>query len=192
MLARLAFAPDDKRGGTVRPSTPALGVLALTGGLLVGCGDDDPAATGADDASISSGDRSVGSGSAGAFCDEADALQERFRSFEDGTDATPELFQEVSDAFEELSGEAPAEISDDMATVASALASFAELFAELDPDDPESLAILEEEAERLAEETDRLAEAGENVETYFSEECGIDLDGQETPTGSEPDADDQG
>ncbi len=146
----------------MRPFFPALGMLALVGGLLAGCGDDDGGG--------------ASGGSAASFCDQAEELETRFASLEGSTEPTPELFEEVSTAFGDLAEEAPADIRDDMETLAAALAGFAEIAGEIDPEDPESLATLEEEAARIEEESGNLEEAGDNVEAYFRDECGIDLD----------------
>lgn len=161
----------------MRPSLPALGTLALVGGLLAGCGDADDGPAASDDAEVA------------AFCERAEELEERFASLDTSTEPSPELFREVSDSFVELAEDAPDEIADDMEALATALSAFADIFEQVDPGDPESLAVLEEEAERLEEESGNLEEASDNVETYFRDECGIDLDQSGQRDASETESD---
>ena len=192
-----------------------LGILALTGSLLVGCGGgDEDAATAlrdgeapADDAAEGNplardddGDRGGdagegdalggddgGDGGTGAFCAEAAGVERRFAALDDTDVPSGEEFTEVSEAFADLSDDAPDEIADDMETIATALGRLAEVFEGIDIADPESLEALEEEAARLEDELGDLEAAGENVETYLEEECGVDLGGD---AGGEGDAGD--
>lgn len=166
----------------MRPFFPALGTLALLGVLLAGCGDDGGSGSG--DAAAPASSEDGGSASAVAFCARAEGLEERLAGLDSSGGPTPELFEEVSDAFGELAADAPDEIRADLETLAAALAALAEVFEEVDPEDPESLAVLEEEAARLEEEGKRLEEAGSNVEAYLREECGIDF--QEGSSGAGP------
>ena len=192
-----------------------LGILALTGSLLVGCGGgDEDAATAlrdgeapADDAAEGNpltrdddGDRGGdagegdalggddgGDGGTGAFCAEAAGVERRFAALDDTDVPSGEEFTEVSEAFADLSDDAPDEIADDMETIATALGRLAEVFEGIDIADPESLEALEEEAARLEDELGDLEAAGENVEAYLEEECGVDLGGD---AGGEGDAGD--
>ena len=97
-------------------------------------------------------DESAGSES---FCDAAREIEDRFSDFEFTSD---EEFEELMAAIDEL--EPPAEIADDWETV---MGSF-ERFAEFDPSDPESF------DESAFEEMEA---AGERVDEYMREECGI-------------------
>ena len=181
-----------------------LGILALTGSLLVGCGGgDDDAADALRDGedpqgeadggnALEGGDGDGGDGGDGGgndddrFCAEAADLEERLGSLELGGEALPssEQFAQVSTGFEDLAEDAPDEVAGDMRRIADALTALGEVFERIDIQDPESLEVLEEESARLEEEFGDLEAAGENVETYLKEECGIDLGGD---ANAEPD-----
>ena len=172
-----------------------LGILALTGTLLVGCGGGDDDAADAlrdgeapqdegDGGNALDGGNDDGGGDGGGndedrFCAEAADLEDRLGSLQGGGDRLPsaEQFTEVSAGFEDLAEDAPDEVADDMRTIAGALTALGEVFERIDIQDPESLEALEEESARLEEQFGDLEAAGENVETYLKEECGIDLGG---------------
>lgn len=137
---------------------------ALAAGLLAGCGGDDDEADG-----DGSGD------DVEAFCAEAEDVVDSFADLQGVSEPTPELFQEVSDAFGTLADDAPEEIRGDMETLVAGLSALGDVLEEVDPDDPTSLTALTEEIERLEAEGDSIEEAGANVEAYLSDECGIDL-----------------
>ena len=179
-----------------------LGILALTGSLLVGCGGgDDDAADAlrdgedpqeeADGGNALDGGDDDGGGNGGGndedrFCAEAADLEERLGSLDLGGEQLPtsEQFGQVSTGFEDLADDAPDEVAGDMRRIAEALTALGEVFERIDIQDPESLEVLEDESARLEEEFSDLEAAGENVETYLKEECGIDLGGD---ANDEPD-----
>jgi len=179
----------------VRRLPTGLGILALTGSLLVGCGGgDDDAADALRDGedpqdesdggnALDGGDDGDGGGGGGndddRFCAEAADLEERLGSLELGGEQLPssEQFAQVSTGFEDLADDAPDEVAGDMRRIADALTALGEVFERIDIQDPESLEVLEDESARLEEEFGDLEAAGENVETYLKEECGIDLGG---------------
>jgi hypothetical protein len=203
----------------VRRAPTGLAILALTAGLLVGCGggDDDVATAlrdgeapddgGGDDNRLTDGDdRSSGDdddnpmveaaegddgddrdaeGDAVAFCLEAADVEERLAAIEDSEAPTPDQLAEVSDAFSDLAARAPDDVAEDMRSIAGALTALGDAFGRIDIEDPESLEALEEESARLEEEFGDLEAAGENVETYLKEECGIDLGGDAALPGDE-------
>ena len=161
-----------------------LGILALTGTLLVGCGggDDDVADAlrdGEDPQDEPGGNALDGGSDEDRFCAEAADLEERFASLDLAGDELPtsEQFEQVSTGFEDLAEDAPDEVADDMRTIAEVLTAVGEVFERIDIQDPESLEALQEESARLEDEFSDLEAAGENVETYLKEECGIDLGG---------------
>jgi hypothetical protein len=176
----------------VRRLPTGLGILALTGSLLVGCGggDDDVADAlrdGEDPQDEPGGNALDGGNDDGddrgsdedRFCAEAADLEERFASLDLAGDELPtsEQFEQVSTGFEDLAEDAPDEVADDMRTIAEVLTAVGEVFERIDIQDPESLEALQEESARLEDEFSDLEAAGENVETYLKEECGIDLGG---------------
>lgn len=172
----------------MRTFTTGLGVLVLTGSLLVGCGGDDEAASALRDGEAPGEDGDAEGGTAALegdggegdggdedpFCAEVEGIEERMAALQEDT-STGEQLDEMSATFEELAEDAPDEIAEDMDTLARALAELAEVFERVDFEDPESLEVLEEESARLEEEFGDLEAAGQNVETYLREECGIDI-----------------
>ena len=175
----------------MRTITTGLGVLALTGALLVGCGGDDEAATalrnGEAPGEGGDADRGTvepeGDGGDEAFCAQAAGIEERVAALEEDLSTGAQL-DELSATFEDLAEDAPDEIADDMDTLVQAFAALAEVLDRVDLTDPESLQVLEEESARLEEEFGDLEAAGENVETYLRDECGIDLGaGIDAPEG---------
>lgn len=116
-----------------------------------------------------------------AFCDRAALLDARFEQLDDslGGDEVPtaETFEEMSEAVGEVAEDAPDDIRDDMETVADGLARFGEVAG--DPDLTEASSIdqaLEEELAGLAEDIEA---STERIETYLSDECGLDAEDSE-------------
>ena len=196
----------------MRTITTGLGVLVLTGSLLVGCGGDDDAVsalrdgeapgedTDADgggavelggegeggDSGGDGGDSGDGDGGdAEAFCAEAAGIEERMAALQEDTSTGAQL-DEMSTTFDDLAEDAPDEIAADMEALAGAFAGLADVFERVDPADPESLQVLEEESARLEEEFGDLEAASANVERYLSEECGIDFGPQAGATEGGP------
>jgi hypothetical protein len=174
--------------------------IALAAGLLAGCGgDDDEAATGAATTDEASGDEASGDEASGdeasgdevdAFCAEAEGVIDSFADLQGVREPTPELFQEVSDAFGTLADEAPEEIRADMDTLVAGLSALGDVLEDLDPEDPASLTALTEEIQRLEEEEGTsIQEASGNVEAYLGDECGIDLGEEAGQATEDPAAD---
>jgi hypothetical protein len=137
---------------TSRPTLArrALGLVAVPA-LLVGlaaCGDDDD----------SGGDSASGDSASGDFCDQAESLNE---SFEQIDDPTSEQFADALDRIRSM--DPPEEIADDWNQLVSALEGIEDI--DLENPDPEALAALE---------TEEMEAAGERVDEYLSEECGIE------------------
>jgi hypothetical protein len=128
-------------------SRPTLGRrvvgLAAVPALLVGL-----AACGDDDDSASGG---------GDFCDQAESLNE---SFEQVDDTTNEQFAEALDRIRSM--DPPEAIADDWNRLVEGL----EGLEDIDPEnpDPEALAAFDSE---------EMQAAGDRVDEYMSEECGI-------------------
>ena len=167
----------------MRTFTTRFGILVLTGSLLVACGGDDEAVSALrnGEAPGEDGDPDGGTleregdrGKEDAFCAEAAGIEERMAGLQEDM-PTGEQLDEVSATFQGLAEDAPDEVADDMDTLARALAELADVFERIDFQDPEALQVLEEESARLEEEFGDLGAAGENVETYLREECGIDI-----------------
>jgi hypothetical protein len=94
----------------------------------------------------------------GSFCDQAESLNERFNEIED---PTSEQFAAALDAIREV--DPPAEIADDWNTLVSALDGLENI--DLENPDPAALAELESAG---------MQEASDRIDTYMSEECGIE------------------
>jgi hypothetical protein len=123
--------------------------LAVVPALLVAlaaCGDDDDS------------DGASGGGASGDFCDQAESLNETFDEVED---PTSEQFADALDRIRSM--DPPEEIADDWNQLVSALEGIEDI--DLENPDPEALAALE---------TEEVEAAGDRVDEYLSEECGIE------------------
>lgn len=125
---------------------------------LVGCSSSDG---GGDD-----------SASASDFCDDVSALE----ALEDGGDS--QVTEDDLASFQDFVDAAPDEISADLQVLADLLTQL----AELDEDDPDAFG----EVFGLFFDPEVVA-ATENVETFISDECGIDID--DSSSDAESDAD---
>lgn len=167
--------------------TRIIGTAVVVGGLLIGCGGDDgddtatddPAADLADGEVGNSDDADDGGGSDGDsdFCRSAEDLERRFSDINGADAPEPDMFNDVSAAFDDLAEEAPDEIAEDLDTVAEALRRAAELLEDVDPADPTTAEGVEEGLAAIEEDLGDVEATTARVATYLEEECGIDLDG---------------
>jgi hypothetical protein len=146
----------------MRRTMIGLGVAAL---VAFGCSDSD----GGGEATDAGGDDGgSGGGSAEQFCEDFQALDERFANDpEAANDPTVVLA-----ALEEL--DPPDEIADDF----QQLLELSRVQAELDPSDQEAV----DEFERMGEES---TEAQERFASFIDEECALDDEGDDGGSGSE-------
>ena len=164
-------------------------VLALSVSLLAGCGGGDDSDASGSDASPGEVGESPESGSpseptgdetAESFCEEVQAAEDALTDATENLDVTdPDgAVAALDDAVEALRGvDAPAEIADDWEAIVSSAESMLDAIDELDLSDPESVAQqLEDLSAQLEEDAAALEEAGDRVDEYLSEECGITLD----------------
>ena len=164
-------------------------VLALSVSLLAGCGGgDDSDASGSDTSPGEVGEspesvspsEPTGDETADSFCDEVQAADDALTDATENLDVTdPEgavaALDDAVEAMREI--DAPAEIADDWETVVSASESMLDAIDELDLSDPESAAQqLEDLSTQLEEDAAAIEEAGDRIDQYLSEECGITLD----------------
>ena len=162
-----------------------LAVLVLVPVLALGagCGGDDD-----DDVSAS-----------GSFCDRARLLDQQMTTLEDqfGGEEVPsgEAFEETADAIGGLADGAPSAIKGDLETLEGGVREVAEIFGDIDLSDPAALTdpANREQLEQMGERMEGLGEdiegASKRVETYLSDECGLDISGDdgtsETGDGTE-------
>ena len=142
-------------------------LAALAALLLVACGGDDDV-------------------SAADFCEDATRFEQRFEQLDaelsGGEVPSPDVFEEAADAIDDLAGDAPGQIRDDLVTVADGVREVAEVLGEVDLDDPDLLDDPEQAEEvqavvaRMTAIDAKLEAAGERVEAYLQEECGIQID----------------
>jgi hypothetical protein len=122
---------------------------------------------------------------AGSFCDRADLVEERFADIEEGFEASevpdPEIFERAADTLEDLADGAPAEIEDDLQTIADGARRIGEVFSEFDFSDEAALAD-PANAEALAEIGKEMSQVGADVEAatsaveaYLESECGVSV-----------------
>ena len=164
-------------------------VLALSVSLLAGCGGDDDSDASGSDASPGEVGESPESGSpseptgdetAESFCEEVQAAEDALTDATENLDVTdPDgAVAALDDAVEAMREvDAPAEIADEWEAIVSSTESMLDAVDELDLSDPESAAQqLEDLSTQLEEDAEALEEAGDRVDEYLSEECGITLD----------------
>jgi hypothetical protein len=156
-------------------------VLALSVSLLAGCGGDDDSDASRSDASPESVSPSepTGDGTADAFCEEVQAAEDALNDATENLDVTDpeEAAAALEDAVEALRGvDAPAEIADDWEAIVASAESMLDAIDELDLSNPESVGQqLEDLTTQLEDDAAALEEAGDRVDEYLSEECGITL-----------------
>jgi hypothetical protein len=160
-------------------------VLVLVPLLFVGaaCGGDD------DD------DAAGGGGGANSFCDKARDVDSRFNELESSFsgDEIPskEVFDQAADTLEDLAGDAPGEVKDDLQTIVDGVRQIADVFGKVDLSDPSALTdpanadALQEMGEKMESIGTDVEDASDRVETYLKDECNIDISGDDDgSTGS--------
>ncbi|MEM9609283.1 MAG: hypothetical protein AAGA99_17800 [Actinomycetota bacterium] len=116
------------------------------------------------------------SGSAEEFCQQAEALENQTLTGDIDVSDDPEAFEEALGIFDDLADAAPSEISADMDLFQEVLSSFAAV-AGADEDDPAAaFAVLG----TLFERADEIEAASSRIETFLSEECGLESDAFDT------------
>ena len=109
------------------------------------------------------------------FCTQAASIEDRVSStLNDQTDpaSLPTALQQAADEIRKI--EPPDEIASDWEALASGVEQIATAFSQVDFNDPNALATFEAQVGQLQTQ---LESASNNVETYLSEECGIDTSG---------------
>src|SRR5262245_35994072 len=157
----------------------AIGALALgaTAVLaLAACGSDKD--SGSSGSSGSNGTAGSGSGDKSELCSYAQELEQSLNP-DSLTSPDKATFDKLTEALNTAQEKAPAEIKDDLGVLADSVKSVRDFFAEYDfdlgklaaavKDDP-SLATKQLQAVDSAE----VQAAGQRVDTYLQEECGIE------------------
>jgi hypothetical protein len=139
-----------------RIALAAAAALALGG--LAACGDDD------------------GGGSAASFCDDVTSVDEAFATLEEDVSDPSQfsaIFGEVQSSLDAI--DPPSEIADDWDTLTEALGAVVEVVEDIDFEDPEALASLGEELDGLEERFGDVEAAGDRIQEFTEEECGVEL-----------------
>lgn len=116
-------------------------------------------------------DEDEGDGDSSEFCGVIDDIQDA--DFDELDFEDPEALAAALDALEELRDAAPGDLEEDMDQLIAGFEFLAENFDDLS--DPEASAELEEE---FADEFEDFDAAGERVDEFSLEECGITVDGE--------------
>lgn len=158
----------------------ALLLLVPVLALGVGCGGDD------DD---------VGASVSGGFCDRARLLDRQMTNLEEQFEGdempSSEAFEETADAIGGLADGAPSAVKGDLETLEKGVREIAEIFGDIDLSDPSALTDpanvekFEEMGERMEALDADIGEASERVETYLSDECGLDISGDDGDDGTD-------
>lgn len=168
--------------------------------LLAACGGDDggeddvaarsstteaeeSAEDGGDDAEDADAEEFSGKGS-GDFCDKARDYDKKFENIGQNSEDAEEEWNELEDAIDDLAGDAPGEIEDDVELVAK---NFKEVKALYEKYDYDFSKVPEEEAAAIDDEG--VEEANERVNAYMETVCKIDQDGDGDTDGEEPGSD---
>jgi hypothetical protein len=108
------------------------------------------------------------------FCQQAAGLQTQLATTPDLSDpaAAAPAFQQIADAVRAI--DPPQQIASDWGALADGLEQIGQLFATTDFNDPNQAAAAEQQITQM-EST--LASASTNVETYLTDQCGIDTSG---------------
>ena len=145
--------------------------------LLTACGgSDDSSSESAASTTATSSASESGDASGSEFCTQAaDALSQIEPAFTgQGNDpaALAPALQQAADRVRSI--DPPSEIATDWSALADGIEQFAQAFAEVDVNDPASASALQQ---RTAEIVGSLSTSATSVQTYLSNECGL-----ETPT----------
>jgi hypothetical protein len=142
----------------VRRPLAALLLVALAP-VLAGCGDDDDER---------------------AFCDAAEAFDDRFAelddAFGDGERAPGEVLDDMEAELEELAEAAPRALEDDFEAMTAAVRRLSRAVAEIDLDDPASFEGIADDLTAIDADLDR---SSEGVAAHLHSECGIDIEENE-------------
>ena len=153
--------------------------LAAAAVLLTACGgSDDDTASSETSASSSSAAETTAEQTDSEFCSQAASAFEQVEPALSGTENDPTaLAGALQTAADNVRGvEPPSEISSDWAALADGIEQLAQAFAEVDVNDPNAQATLEQ---RTSEVIGSLTSSATNVQTYLSEECDLDVDSSE-------------
>ena len=147
--------------------------------LLTACGgSDDENASSESSASSSSAAETPAAESDSEFCSQAAAAFEQVEPALAGGENDPAALagalQEAADNVRDV--EAPSEISSDWAALGDGIEQLGQAFADVDVNDPAAQAELQQ---RTTEVIGSLTTSATNVQTYLSEECGLDVDSTE-------------
>lgn len=175
-------------------------LLLLLSALLAACGADDG---GTDDVASRSATTDAGESTAdgdedgggeedadseefsgkgsGDFCDKARDYDKKFENIGQNSEDAEKEWDELEDAIDDLAGDAPAEIEDDVQLVAK---NFKEVKAVYEKYDYDFSKVPEEEAAAIDDEG--VKEANERVNAYMETVCKIDQDGDGDTDGAEP------
>ena len=130
-------------------------LVVLLSSVVAACGEDD-------------GDR--------AFCDAAEAFDDRFAelddAFADGERAPGEVLRDMEAELEALAAEAPASLEEDFESMTSAVRRLSEAVAEIDLDDPSSFEGIADDLTAIDADLDR---SSEDVAAHLRAECEIDI-----------------
>jgi flavodoxin len=125
---------------------------------LVGCGDDGS--------------------STEAFCEQAEAFDERFEEIEAELESsevpTAGVFADGADAIEELAEGAPDEVADDLQTIVDGFDEIAAALEEVDLTDPAGTGVVDAAA-RMQTVAEDIEAAVRRVEAFLETECEISL-----------------
>jgi hypothetical protein len=146
--------------------------------LLTACGgsDEDESASSESSASSSSAAETTAPEADSEFCTQAAGIEERVSSSFNQSDPAL-LGQALRDAASEITAiEPPSEIASDWSALAAGVEQIAGIIETTDPNDP---AAQESAGAQLQQLQADLQSSSANVETYLSEQCGIDTSGSE-------------
>ncbi len=132
--------------------------------LLAACGGGDGSGAGSPEATQAT---AAEEGTTGDFCDRAAGIDERVDAALDDMEGDPSIadaFRQIADDLRAI--EAPEPIAADWESMAAGLDRMADAFGQVDVTDLDSLEVLEQA------EGD-LTEAGNRVDDYLGDECGI-------------------
>ena len=111
-----------------------------------------------------------------AFCDAAEAFDDRFAelddAFADGERAPGEVLADMEDELAALADGAPSALREDFDAMTSAVRRLSATVADLDLDDPASFESIADDLTAIDAELDR---ASEDVAAHLEAECGIDI-----------------
>lgn len=158
----------------------AAAALVLVTGCTSSGGSKSASGTSSSTSATKSSAAAVGGGGAG-FCNQARAFAAQVASSvgSQPNQTTGQNFQRLAAQLQSINP--PSEIASDWQTAVTSIQQLGVALQSLNPSDPSQAAQLEQQ---VAPIEDKLTTAGDHIDAYLKQKCGIDVNGTDTATAT--------